>query len=613
MPDAVISRTTHRVPFPPDRVWPILRRTDWLNRSLGLPPVDFKAQALPEGGSRVTASATLFGTELRWIENPFEWVEPEYYKVRRTFEGGPLEEALLEMQFVEAGPGTTEIRVNSEFRPRGTVGSLLVKSILLPKAERDMSQVIQHVIEYLRGGERDILPSLPRESCQEGPLTAGLQKLRTSRHPEKLVAKLETLLRDETDVALCRIRPLAIARDWACDPWEVLRLFLHATRSGLLNLSWEVLCPNCRSSRMPLTTSLAEVASKMHCEACQIRFDAEFDKSVELKFAVHHSIRPCDERTFCLAGPGAQPHVVSQMILAPAERREWKLPALRGVHRLRSPQVRKHAMLHYDPESPATSPTMDIVCQPDGFAGANPEANLHGVTLRIQNPNPFPVQVALEKTAWNPDILTAARVANWQEFRDLFATQVLSPNEQITVGSQIVLFTDLRGSTAMYCGIGDAPAYALVRDHFRILTDSIAIHHGAIVKTIGDAVMATFSQVTDALLAVEQMQAAMDKARLGHDPGSPLQLKAALHAGPCLAVNANDKLDYFGTTINLAARLVDVSKGGDVIVSEDLFNHPETAQFIQAGARPTEPSEVHFRGFDAPRKVWRIGLRSQQP
>ena len=89
----------------------------------------------------------------------------------------------------------------------------------------------------------------------------------------------------------------------------------------------------------------------------------------------------------------------------------------------------------------------------------------------MHNPNPFPVVLSLDQVGWSEDILTAARVTNWQEFRDLFAHEVISPDEDITVGSQVVLFTDLRGSTAMYRSIGDAPAYALVRDHFAILTD----------------------------------------------------------------------------------------------------------------------------------------------
>jgi class 3 adenylate cyclase len=188
----------------------------------------------------------------------------------------------------------------------------------------------------------------------------------------------------------------------------------------------------------------------------------------------------------------------------------------------------------------------------------------------------------------------------------LFASEVISPTEQVTVGSQVVLFTDLRGSTSLYHDLGDAPAYALVRNHFSVLVDAIRAHHGTVVKTIGDAVMAAFSRVEEALAAVRQMHQKLPAANPGL--AVPLALKSSLHAGPCLAVNANDKLDYFGTTINLAARMVECCQGGDLTVSDEIFHRPEMSRFLEAMPGQPEPSEVRFRGFDVPHRVWRITM-----
>lgn len=159
----------------------------------------------------------------------------------------------------------------------------------------------------------------------------------------------------------------------------------------------------------------------------------------------------------------------------------------------------------------------------------------------------------------------------------------------------------------MYRGIGDAPAYALVRDHFRLLHDVIAEHRGAIVKTIGDAVMAVFSYITDALRAVYKMH--LELARIGNAPNrTPLALKSGLHIGPCLAVNANERLDYFGTTVNLAARLVDCCSGGDLTVSDEFYSRPETQRFAVENALTGNAAEMQFRGFETPTKVWRIDI-----
>ncbi len=609
VPATVNTEHTFELPFPGTDVWPILSKTDWLNRSLGLPPVTYEIKPLPEGGTEVRARARLLGQEMRWQEMPFEWVEGEFYRVHRIFEQGPLREARLGVDFLPAEQGRSRVRAYSQLTPRNWLGTWLARGILGPKGVQDMALIITHVVEHLRGQQAIVLPKLPRHSVTETAFGVGFDKLRASGQPEDLVGRLAGLLRDSADVEICRLRPFAVARQWRQDRWQVLRLFLHATRCGLLDLSWEVLCPNCRSTRAPLTTSLAQVGrNQMHCEACQIKFDAQFDQSVELKFAVHHAVRACDAQTFCLAGPGAKPHIVSQLFLQPGEQRRWKLPALNGPHRLWSPQVQQPKALLFSELLKAEVFQAELICGRGHFDGVAAGEGRRNATVTVRNPNAFPVQVTLERAEWNPDILTAAQVTNWQEFRDLFAREVISPDEQITVGNQVVLFTDLRGSTAMYNGLGDAPAYALVRDHFRILGAAISQHHGAVVKTIGDAVMAVFTQVDDALRAVELMHQQFALAKLGPLHGAPLVLKSGLHLGPCLAVNANEKLDYFGTTINFAARLVDQSQGGDILLSRELYQRPETARFLTERGRAAEGLTVSFRGFDRPQQVWRVTL-----
>ncbi|HYR58247.1 MAG TPA: DUF5939 domain-containing protein, partial [Chthoniobacteraceae bacterium] len=563
-------------------------------------------RANAEGGSTITGRSRLPFGEMRWREFPFEWLEPEFYRVHRVFESGPFLDARLGMELREISGGT-EVVCFSEMEPRNKPAAWLIKKAIGPKAERDMRRIVEHVAEFLRGQAGAILPKLPAHAANESALRAGLEKLRASGQPAELIARLEALLREAPDVELAHIRPLAVARRWARDGWEVVSLFLNATRAGLLDLSWEILCPNCRATREPVS-SLRKLPRTSHCDVCQIEFDAQFDKSVELKFAVNPSVRPRDAQLFCIAGPGGTPHVVSQLWLEPGEQRTWKWPAPPRALRLRSPQV-SGAITIESADGPSPAQLLAIACEAKGFAlertAGGPEA-----VARISNPNAFPVQLILEQLGWSDDILTAARATNWQEFRDLFASEVISPAEEITVGAQVVLFTDLRGSTAMYHGLGDAPAYALVRDHFKVLSDAVAAHHGTVVKTIGDAVMATFSRVDEALAAVRQMHRELASSR--GNGAQPLVLKSSLHVGPCLAVNANERLDFFGTTINLAARMVGCCEGGDLAVSDELFRRPEMKEFLSSCAEAPQPSEVHFRGFEKPHLVWRLAMGSGQ-
>ena len=601
-------RSEHDLPFPRELVWPVLSNTDWFNRALGLPSVQYEFQARDEGGSSTLARARLAGFEIVWQELPFEWLEPEFYRVRRLIQRGPLREATIALELQPQPSGTRAI-ISAEVVARNPLGQLMAEKILFPKTRRDVHRIMRHVEEFLRGQKPVALPRLIVHPVHEAALRTGVDKLRRVGLPTARIELLERLIRESADVELTHIRPFAIAKKWHSDRWDVLALFLHATRCGLLDFRWEILCPNCRSSRNQLVPSLIGISRTSHCDVCQIEFDAEFDKSVELKFAVNEAIRPRQEQTYCLAGPGGKPHVISQVWLQPGQERPWKLPPFTRPLRLRSPQVKGSRTL--DPEEFRDVKPAFIRAKSSGFEIEHGRQDLSDNTARVHNPNSFPVVLSLDQVGWSEDILTAARVTNWQGFRDLFAHEVISPAEDITVGFQVVLFTDLRGSTAMYRSIGDAPAYALVRDHFAILLEVVRKHHGTVVKTIGDAVMACFSRLDEALEAVHDMN-----RKLAEDMRVlPLTLKASLHAGPCLAVNANDRLDFFGTTINLASRMVSCCLGGDLVVSDEVYHRPEMRDFLKQCEIPAEPTDVRFRGFENPRRIWRveIGLPTSPP
>ena len=144
--------------------------------------------------------------------------------------------------------------------------------------------------------------------------------------------------------------------------------------------------------------------------------------------------------------------------------------------------------------------------------------------------------------------LTAKRLLTNQTFRDIYRTDTLDVDQRLKITSLTFLFTDLKGSTALYERVGDLVAYDLVRQHFHVLTEIVAAEAGAIVKTIGDAVMATFPTPDRALAAALRMREAM--SRINAERGNQdLLLKIGIHEGPCLAVILNDSQDYFGQTV----------------------------------------------------------------
>jgi adenylate cyclase len=180
-----------------------------------------------------------------------------------------------------------------------------------------------------------------------------------------------------------------------------------------------------------------------------------------------------------------------------------------------------------------------------------------------------------------------------QVFRGLFSSELLRPGKRISVGSPTVLFTDVRDSTSFYRVIGDAPAFGRVLDHFEVLREAIAREDGALVKTIGDAVMAVFRRPVSTLRAIVDTQ-----RRLASSPdGTPPFLKAWMHHGPCTAVTMNDRLDYFGSVVNMAAQLERLSSGEDVILSDTTRHDPEVAEFISDNGLVVQRFASQLMGF----------------
>jgi class 3 adenylate cyclase len=211
---------------------------------------------------------------------------------------------------------------------------------------------------------------------------------------------------------------------------------------------------------------------------------------------------------------------------------------------------------------------------------------------------------------WSDQATTAAEVTSLQMFRDLFATEALRPGEQISVGTLTILFTDLRHSTQLYREIGDATAFGRVMSHFDVVKKVIAEHDGAIVKTIGDAVMGVFRSAADGLRAMLQVQEILASRADGR---IPLTLKAGLHTGPCIAVTLNDRLDYFGSTVNLAARLECLSSGSDVIISRSVYEDAKVQEVIESEGLSAEEFDMSLKGFDDERfELWRVSHKKAE-
>jgi class 3 adenylate cyclase len=203
-----------------------------------------------------------------------------------------------------------------------------------------------------------------------------------------------------------------------------------------------------------------------------------------------------------------------------------------------------------------------------------------------------------------------------QEFRDLFSSEVLAPGQQLEVRHIALVFSDLKGSTRLYEQIGDAAAYSRVNRHFDFIRQSVARAGGAIVKTLGDGVMSAFPRLEDALQAALGMQEQVASwcRDQGIDP--PLILKLGVHAGPAIAMTANGRLDYFGRTVNVAARLGEQSRGRDVVLLREVFAGAMPTLGRTANAPAVESFTTLLRGLDSETELVSLAVdeeRSRDP
>jgi class 3 adenylate cyclase len=271
-----------------------------------------------------------------------------------------------------------------------------------------------------------------------------------------------------------------------------------------------------------------------------------------------------------------------QLLLAPGQTRtiDAELPA--GSYRLRT----LHPGTHVDVEH-GGGPFPGLRVTAKGVE-ALPAGDKSAITFR--NEASFELAALIEDRTWTREALTAPEVISLQAFRDLFAAATLRPGDEAGVSQVALLFTDLQGSTALYERVGDAVAYNMVREHFALLAGIVRDHDGAVVKTIGDAVMASFDDPANAVKAALAMQARIVDEHL--------VLKVGVHAGAGVVVTLNDRLDYFGSTVNMAARLQGQSRGGDIVLSHAVACDPVVRPLL-AGIPATEES-MPLKGFADP-------------
>jgi class 3 adenylate cyclase len=434
------------------------------------------------------------------------------------------------------------------------------------------------------------------------------------------------LIQDGEDHELNRVNVLDFSKRTGLDEERVISGFLHASRLGLFDMNWNVLCPGC-GGVLDAHSSLKSLRQDdYHCGLCACGYEASVDEQVEVAFTVSPRVRRIAahdpntlpvwdyfKQVFWSSGVDFNKEsfaALSEEVVLDA----LELPA--GEKAVLSLQLPPQFIIVFEPVTHAAQ-FIDVQGEP-----TRERQQLSLMYNKIQAPTgtmtlrPGPLRLSLDNQAGvrvlptvfiaadalhhligkRKPFLTAKRMLSNQTFRDVYKADNLNIDQRLKITSLSFLFTDLKGSTALYERVGDLAAFDLVRAHFHALLEIIASEKGAVVKTIGDAVMATFIRPEHALAAGLRMRAAMEALNVARGT-KDLVVKIGIHEGPCLAVMLNERQDYFGQTVNIAARVQGLSTSQAIHITGPVIDAPAVADILDKEAIKPIQKQAALRGI----------------
>lgn len=578
----------HDLPGTPEALWPFLSDTSRMNRALGTAEMTFVEKA----GKRY-GTAKPGGVRHEWLEVPWNWVANQWLTSLRIYERGFFK-AVWAVHRLERIPTGTRVYLYFGAIARGVLSAAAIR-IGFPSLEKAYRRVLPALAAQLDRLRPDVL-ILPPAGLAEGAeqrLKAQQAALVGRGLSRACVDALIEWIRTGDDQDLHRIQIRERARAWKLPEQELLRVALYATRAGLLTLSWDTVCPHCRGVRDE-NPALAQLAAESTCDACQVTFHTDSEQAVEVTFRVHSSIRDVPDQVYCSAEPAKKDHIRVQWAVSPGDtvKLEPRLPPGRyTVWRERD------GGWYLDVEDDGEG-EVRWAPHPQGTV----VKATSGAAIELHNDDAAaPKLFTIQQAKWSDHALRAGQLLSFQEFRDLFSEEYIAADVRLGVGEQTLLFTDVVGSTAFYASRGDPAAFVEIKRHFDEVFAIVGAHRGAVVKTIGDAVMATFVDPLEAVRASRKIHEAFHPRRAD----TPIRLRISLNTGPCIAVRLNANADFFGGTVNVAAKLQALAEGYQIAMSDATYRAPGVAEYLAQERVELETLEYTSKALPAPVTVRR--------
>lgn len=436
------------------------------------------------------------------------------------------------------------------------------------------------------------------------------------RHEQSHIAAIdaiETYIHQSDKWQRLRINPYTILQKIpSIDLHTFVAEFLYGVHIGLFDLHWNVHCAHCNMITNE-QDELAALEGVSYCKMCAMEFEADFVKRVEVTFSLNKAIEDLHIPPVCEPPQNVPAYYAMEVPQHETVRGQHTLEA--NVYRYFCPITQSRGILTVEGEPTDEVQELALVQQSgDHFDKETLTARPGPIALTLTNKgHPLSGLYVIQNELPEIDIaqlaprLSGLHIIHYPEFRELFGNQVLSYRERLKIAAVTTIFTDITGSTQMYDRLGDAVAYNIVRDHFDILFAAIEAHGGRVVKTIGDAVMASFITNEQAVQSVIKFLEGLNQYNQQHSDNEHVYLKIGIHRGASILVNLNGALDYFGSTINKAARIQGLSQCGEITLSEDIYMDDAAINlFREAGMQDFHCQKVNLKGIEGEQTIYKV-------
>jgi class 3 adenylate cyclase len=471
----------------------------------------------------------------------------------------------------------------------------------------------------------------------------------------RMIAELRSWIAIADDYDLFRANPIQFAREKSLADDDCIALFLYTAKYGLFEMEWHMLCAFCGHIVENLQ-DLSKAHAHFVCDFCGAENAASLDEYIHVGFTLSPQIRanaylepeslPAADfylkhqfaKGVIFAGGHSLEEVGAHLTrfmadVEPQAALDFELAAEPGTLQVKDLRNKASSTFVLAPAAAGGPRRLAIDLEGGAFLANGARATPVTMNFRVA---PFHIEMAGELAAGQLQVafrnrmdkksalwvmqfppgfesdyvqfesfLSGKRLITTQTFRDLFRFETVPTTEGIDIKDVTFMFTDLKGSTALYDRIGDLKAYYLVRQHFETLAAVIDRHAGAIVKTIGDAVMASFADPQDAVQAA--LEVYREIRAFNATISDAIILKIGLHRGHAIVVSLNDHLDFFGQTVNVAARVQALADAGEILLSAAVHKAPGVQEALQG--REIAAEQVVVRGVRDRLDVFRVSAQ----